>query len=163
MSAKTIDSFGSRATLSVRGNLYCYCSLVQAERNGLQNISSLPFSLKVLAENLLRFEDGRSVTAPDMTALSDWVRDRRSTREIAFRPARVLMQDFTGVPAVVDLAAMREAMKMLGSDPGKINPLIPVDLVCDHSVIVDEFGTSQAFARNAHIDLFLDQQGSMSC
>ena len=152
MSSKTLDTFRSRATLRVAGNSYDYYSLAQAERNGLKNVSSLPFSLKVLLENLLRFEDGRSVTADDARALSDWVRDRRSTREIAFRPARVLMQDFTGVPAVVDLAAMRDAMQVLGGDPRKINPLIPVDLVVDHSVIVDEFGTSRAFARNVELE-----------
>ncbi len=152
MSSKIPDTFHSRATLRVGDNAYGYCSLAQAERNGLQDISLLPFSLKVLLENLLRFEDGRSVTADDARALSDWVRDRRSAREIAFRPARVLMQDFTGVPAVVDLAAMRDAMHVLGGDPRKINPLIPVDLVCDHSVIVDEFGTPQAFARNVELE-----------
>ena len=152
MSSKIPDTFHSRATLRVGGNAYGYCSLARAERNGLQDISLLPFSLKVLLENLLRFEDGRSVTADDARALSDWVRDRRSAREIAFRPARVLMQDFTGVPAVVDLAAMRDAMHVLGGDPRKINPLIPVDLVCDHSVIVDEFGTPQAFARNVELE-----------
>ena len=152
MSSKIPDTFHSRATLRVGGNAYGYFSLARAERNGLQDISLLPFSLKVLLENLLRFEDGRSVTADDARALSDWVRDRRSAREIAFRPARVLMQDFTGVPAVVDLAAMRDAMHVLGGDPRKINPLIPVDLVCDHSVIVDEFGTPQAFARNVELE-----------
>jgi aconitate hydratase len=152
MSFKTLDSFSCRSTLCVGDSSYRYYSLPQAEQNGLKNILSLPFSLKVLLENLLRCEDGRSVTADDARALSDWVRDRRSTREIAFRPARVLMQDFTGVPAVVDLAAMREAMQMLGGDPRKINPLIPVDLVCDHSVIVDEFGTPQAFSRNVELE-----------
>jgi aconitate hydratase len=152
MSFKPLDTFGCRSTLCVGDSSYCYYSLPQAERNGLKNISSLPFSLKVLLENLLRFEDGRSVTADDARALSHWVQERRSTREIAFRPARVLMQDFTGVPAVVDLAAMREAMQMLGGDPHKINPLVPVDLVCDHSVIVDEFGTPHAFARNVELE-----------
>jgi aconitate hydratase len=152
MSFKTLDSFSCRSTLCVGDSSYRYYALPQAERNGLKNVLSLPFSLKVLLENLLRCEDGRSVTADDARALSDWLRDRRSTREIAFRPARVLMQDFTGVPAVVDLAAMREAMQMLGGDPRKINPLIPVDLVCDHSVIVDEFGTPQAFSRNVELE-----------
>jgi aconitate hydratase len=152
MSSQTLDSFHSHATLRVGANSYAYYSLPRAERNGLKDISLLPFSLKVLLENLLRFEDGRSVRADDARALSEWVRDRRSTREIAFRPARVLMQDFTGVPAVVDLAAMRDAMLVLGGDPRKINPLIPVDLVCDHSVIVDEFGTRQAFARNVELE-----------
>ncbi len=152
MSSKTLDTFHSRATLRPGSNRYGYYSLAQAQRNGLKDISLLPFSLKVLLENLLRFEDGRSVTADDARALSDWVRDRRSTREIAFRPARVLMQDFTGVPAVVDLAAMRDAMQVLGGDPRKINPLIPVDLVCDHSVVVDEFGTPRSLARNVELE-----------
>ena len=100
----------------------------------------LPFALKVLLENLLRHEDGRTVTADDISAMAAWLTTRTSEREIAFRPARVLMQDFTGVPAVVDLAAMRDAMLHLGGDPERINPLVPVDLVIDHSVIVDEFG-----------------------
>ena len=110
---------------------------------------ALPFSLKVLLENLLRHEDGRTVTSDDIQAMADWLTKRASSdREIAFRPARVLMQDFTGVPAVVDLAAMRDAMKALGGDPEKINPLAPVDLVIDHSVMVDYFGTPSAFKQN---------------
>ena len=113
---------------------YAYYSLPTAEKNGLKGISRLPFSMKVLLENLLRNEDGRSVTKEDIQAVAQWLKTKTSEREIAFRPARVLMQDFTGVPAVVDLAAMRDAMKMLGGDPKKINPLVPVDLVCDHSV-----------------------------
>ena len=105
--------------------------------------------MKVLLENLLRHEDGRSVTKADIEAVAAWLVDKGTAdKEIGFRPARVLMQDFTGVPAVVDLAAMRDGMKALGGDPQKINPLVPVDLVIDHSVIVDEFGTPQAFARN---------------
>jgi aconitate hydratase len=114
----------------------------------LDGIARLPYSLKILLENLLRFEDGRSVTAEDITAIAGWLAERRSTREIAFRPARVLMQDFTGVPAVVDLAAMRDAMAALGGDPSRINPLVPVDLVIDHSVMVDQFGTPRSFAAN---------------
>ena len=113
---------------------------------------SCPFSLKVLIENLLRFEDGRSVKADDIRAVVEWLKDKTSTREIAYRPARVLMQDFTGVPAVVDLAAMRDAMKSLGGDPSKINPLVPVDLVIDHSVQVDYFGTADAFKKNVEIE-----------
>ena len=103
--------------------------------------SRLPFSMKVLLENLLRFEDGETVTRDDLQAMVDWLKERRINREIQYRPARVLMQDFTGVPAVVDLAAMRDAMAQLGGDPQKINPLVPVHLVIDHSVMVDEFGT----------------------
>ena len=120
----------------------------KAEARGLDGISRLPFSLKVLLENLLRHEDGRSVTADDIRAVADWLKDRRSDREIAFRPARVLMQDFTGVPAVVDLAAMRDAVTTLGGDPHAINPLAPVDLVIDHSVMVDAFGNGAAFQFN---------------
>src|SRR4029450_12750666 len=105
-------------------------------------------SMKVLLENLLRHEDGRTVKKDDILAIARWLKNKSSDHEIAFRPARVLMQDFTGVPAVVDLAAMRDAMKMLGGDPAKINPLVPVDLVIDHSVIVNFFGTAAAFKQN---------------
>jgi len=146
--ATSKDSFNCRRTLDVDGQSYDYFSLVDAEQNGLAGISRLPFSLKVLLENLLRHEDGSTVTADDIRACADWLKERRSDREIAYRPARVLMQDFTGVPAVVDLAAMRDAMAHLGGDPRKINPLVPVDLVIDHSVMVDYFGTNDAFARN---------------
>ena len=140
----SLDSFKCRKKLKVGTKTYVYYSLKDAEKNGLAGISSLPFSLKVLLENLLRFEDGRSVTKEDILAVAEWLTTKgKSEREIAFRPARVLMQDFTGVPAVVDLAAMRDAMKQLGGDPEKINPLVPVDLVIDHSVIVDEFGTPE--------------------
>ncbi|MCC6597633.1 MAG: aconitate hydratase AcnA [Alphaproteobacteria bacterium] len=141
------DSLQTRKTLNVEGEAYDYFSL-KAAAEKIGDISRLPYTLKVLLENLLRFEDGRSVSVEDVRALADWQKDRRSDHEIAYRPARVLMQDFTGVPAVVDLAAMREAMKALGSDPQKINPLVPVDLVIDHSVMVDEFGTPQAFQAN---------------
>ena len=144
----SLDSFKCRRTLKVDGAKYDYFSLREAEANGLEGISSLPFSLKVLLENLLRHEDGRSVTADDIRAMAGWLKERKSDREIAFRPARVLMQDFTGVPAVVDLAAMRDAMAKLGGDPCKINPLAPVDLVIDHSVMVDAFGSAQAFQIN---------------
>ncbi len=134
------------------GKTYVYYSLVEAEKNGLAGVSRLPFSLKVLLENLLRHEDGRTVTAEDIKAVVEWLGPKTSTQEIAFRPARVLMQDFTGVPAVVDLAAMRDAMVALGGDPSKINPLVPVDLVIDHSVIVDEFGNARAFGRNVELE-----------
>ena len=144
----SLDSFKCRRTLKVDGEKYDYFSLKEAEANGLEGISSLPFSLKVLLENLLRHEDGRTVTADDIRAMALWLDDNKSDREIAFRPARVLMQDFTGVPAVVDLAAMRDAMAHLGGDPKKINPLAPVDLVIDHSVMVDAFGSTQAFQIN---------------
>ena len=144
----SLDSFKCRRTLKVDGDKYDYFSLKEAEANGLEGISSLPFSLKVLLENLLRHEDGRTVTADDIRAMALWLNDKKSDREIAFRPARVLMQDFTGVPAVVDLAAMRDAMAHLGGDPNKINPLAPVDLVIDHSVMVDAFGSEGAFQIN---------------
>ena len=133
--------------LTVGGQSYDYFSLPAAAEH-LGDISRLPFSLKVLLENLLRFEDGKTVTVADIEALGAWLEARRSDREIAYRPARVLMQDFTGVPAVVDLAAMRAAMTDLGGDPRRINPLSPVDLVIDHSVMVDHFGSAQSFQRN---------------
>ena len=142
------DSFNCRRTLEAGGKIYDYFSLPEAEKNGLDGISSLPFSLKVLLENLLRHEDGSSVTADDIRACATWLKTKSSNQEIAFRPARVLMQDFTGVPAVVDLAAMRDAMMTMGGDPSKINPLVPVDLVIDHSVMVDFFGTGDAFKLN---------------
>jgi aconitate hydratase len=148
----SLDTFKCRKTLKVGARTYEYFSLPEAEKNGLSGSSRLPISLKVLIENLLRHEDGRSVTADDVHAVVDWLKDRTSTREIAYRPARVLMQDFTGVPAVVDLAAMRDAMKALGGDPSKINPLVPVDLVIDHSVQVDFFGSPDAFKKNVEIE-----------
>ena len=144
----SLDSFKCRKTLKVGPKTYAYYSLPAAEKHGLAGISRLPFSMKVLLENLLRYEDGKSVTKDDIGAVADWLKNRRSDREIAFRPARVLMQDFTGVPAVVDLAAMRDAMKTLGGDPEKINPLVAVDLVIDHSVIVNFFGSASAFKKN---------------
>ena len=145
----SLDSFKSRKSITAGGKTYAYYSLKTAEKNGLAGISKLPFSMKVLLENLLRHEDGRSVKKDDIKAVAHWLRDKGAEeREIAFRPARVLMQDFTGVPAVVDLAAMRDAMVALGGDPKKINPLVPVDLVIDHSVIVDEFGNARAFKHN---------------
>jgi len=145
----SLDSFRCLSTLTSGGKTYVYYSLPVAEQNGLKGISRLPFSMKVLLENLLRHEDARSVTKADIEAVAAWLVDKGTAdKEIGFRPARVLMQDFTGVPAVVDLAAMRDGMMALGGDPQKINPLVPVDLVIDHSVIVDEFGSPQAFARN---------------
>ncbi|WP_119165225.1 aconitate hydratase AcnA [Algihabitans albus] len=150
------DSLNTRRQLTVGGKSYDYYSLAEAEAQ-IGDISRLPFSLKVLLENLLRYEDGQSVTVDDVKALVQWVADRRSDKEIAYRPARVLMQDFTGVPAVVDLAAMREAMTKLGGDPEKINPLSPVDLVIDHSVMVDAFGGPGSFAKN--VDLEFQRNG----
>jgi aconitate hydratase len=149
----SLDSFKCRKKLKVGAKTYVYHSLKDAEKNGLAGASRLPFSLKVLLENLLRFEDGRTVTKEDISAVVEWLSTKgKSEREIAFRPARVLMQDFTGVPAVVDLAAMRDAMKSLGGDPKKINPLVPVDLVIDHSVIVDEFGTPKSLKQNVALE-----------
>ncbi len=152
MSMQSLDSFKCLKSVKVGNKSYQYFSLKAAERNGLDGISQLPFSLKVLLENLLRHEDGRSVNADDIRAMAKWLKSRKSTREIAFRPARVLMQDFTGVPAVVDLAAMRDAMQALGGNPKKINPLAPVDLVIDHSVMVDFFGTGKAFKQNVNME-----------
>ena len=145
------DSLKTRKTLTVDGKEYDYFSLAEAAKT-LGDITRLPYSLKVLLENLLRFEDGKSVSVDDVKAMGQWLKDKRSDREIAFRPARVLMQDFTGVPAVVDLAAMRDAMVALGGDPQKINPLANVDLVIDHSVMVDTFGTSHSFKDNVKIE-----------
>ncbi len=142
------DSFKSKKSLKVGAKTYTYYSLKAAEKNGLTGISRLPYSMKVLLENLLRHEDGRSVTKDDIQSVADWLIAKKSDREIAFRPARVLMQDFTGVPAVVDLAAMRDAMTTLGGRPEMINPLAPVDLVIDHSVMVDYFGSKDAFKKN---------------
>ncbi|MCA0400842.1 MAG: aconitate hydratase AcnA [Proteobacteria bacterium] len=155
----SLDSFKCRKKLEVQGKTpsetktYTYFSLLEAEKNGLKGVSKLPYSMKVLLENLLRHEDGRSVTKADIEAVSAWLENKGKTeKEIGFRPARVLMQDFTGVPAVVDLAAMRDGMEALGGDPNKINPLVPVDLVIDHSVIVDEFGSPKAFDRNVELE-----------
>jgi len=145
----SLDSFKSKKTLAVGSKNYVYFSLDEAEKNGLDGISKLPFSLKVLMENLLRFEDGRSVTADDIRAIAAWLSDKgKAGQEIAYRPARVLMQDFTGVPAVVDLAAMRDATVSLGGPASAINPQVPVDLVIDHSVMVDYFGRGNSFLRN---------------
>ena len=141
------DTLKTRKTLTVDGKSYAYYSLKEAEKE-LGDLSRLPVSLRILLENLLRNEDGKSVTVDDIKAFPKWLENAHSTQEIAFRPARVLMQDFTGVPAVVDLAAMREAMGSLNADPEKINPVNSVDLIIDHSVMVDEFGTPTAFQHN---------------
>jgi len=154
----SLDSFKCQKTLKVGAKTYVYYSLPTAEKNGLKGISRLPYSMKVLLENMLRNEDGRTVTKADIEAFSKWARKKTLEHEIAFRPARVLMQDFTGVPAVVDLAAMRNAMKSLGGDAEKINPLVPVDLVIDHSVIVNFFGDNKAFAKNVQEEYKQNQE-----
>lgn len=146
------DSLGTLSTLEVKGKTYHYYSLPEAAKK-LGDIKKLPTSLKVLLENLLRFEDGETVNKDDLHAMVDWLKERKSSREIGYRPARVLMQDFTGVPAVVDLAAMRDAVAKAGLQPDKINPLSAVDLVIDHSVMVDKFGTPDAFERNVEIEM----------
>ena len=146
------DTMKTRRSLTAAGKSYDYYSLEAMAEAGHPEIRTLPFSLKVLLENLLRYEDGRSVTVDDVKAMAEWLVERKSTREIAYRPARVLMQDFTGVPAVVDLAAMRDAMVAMGGDPEKINPLSPVDLVIDHSVMVDSAGGVDSFKKNVQIE-----------
>ncbi|HEY5719554.1 MAG TPA: aconitate hydratase AcnA, partial [Gammaproteobacteria bacterium] len=148
----SLDTFRTLSTLSVGDADYRYYSLEAASRV-LGDLSRLPVTLKILLENLLRHEDGQSVTGSDLRAVTAWLARRRSDHEIAFRPARVLMQDFTGVPAVVDLAAMRDAMVALGGDPQRINPLAPVDLVIDHSVMVDHFGSAGAFRDNVALEM----------
>ncbi len=143
------DTAGTRKTLTAAGKTVSYYSIAAAERAGLGDFSRLPAALRVVLENMLRFEDGRTVTTDDIKAFSDWaMQGGRNPREIAYRPARVLMQDFTGVPAVVDLAAMRDGIRTLGGTPQQINPLNPVDLVIDHSVMIDEFGNPRAFRVN---------------
>jgi aconitate hydratase len=152
MAQKYVDSFGARKALKVGGESYDIFRLDQLEKAGFKNVARLPVSLKVLLENLLRQEDNHHVNKADIEALANWDPKAKPDKEIAFMPARVLMQDLTGVPAVVDLAAMREAMKRLGGDPKKINPLVPVDLVIDHSVQVDFFGSADAFHKNSEIE-----------
>ncbi len=148
----SLDSLKTLKTLQVADRAYHYFSLTEAASQ-LGDLQRLPMSLKVLLENLLRWEDGKTVTGDDLRALAGWLQERRSDREIQYRPARVLMQDFTGVPAVVDLAAMRAAMAKAGGDPQRINPLSPVDLVIDHSVMVDRYATAEAFEQNVDIEM----------
>jgi aconitate hydratase len=148
----SIDSLGTLKTLQIDDKTYHYFSLPEAAKS-LGDLDKLPMSLKVLLENLLRWEDNKTVTGTDLKAIAAWLKERQSDREIQYRPARVLMQDFTGVPAVVDLAAMRAAMAKAGGDPQRINPLSPVDLVIDHSVMVDKFGTTGAFEQNVDIEM----------
>ncbi|MEM9126380.1 MAG: aconitase family protein, partial [Pseudomonadota bacterium] len=144
------DTANTRRSLSVNGKTISYYSIPAAQEAGLGDFSKLPAALKVVLENMLRFEDtGFSVSVDDIRAFGTWAENGgKNPREIAYRPARVLMQDFTGVPAVVDLAAMRDGIKSLGGDAQKINPLNPVDLVIDHSVMIDEFGNPRAFQMN---------------
>ena len=149
-----MNSFGARSILSVSGRDYEIFRLDAVDGP----VERLPFSLKILLENLLRSEDGKTVTEDDIDALANWNATTNLNREIAFRPARVLMQDFTGVPAIVDLAAMREAMSELGGDPDQINPLQPAELVIDHSVQVDQFGSSRAFALNSELEYMRNRE-----
>ena len=143
------DTAKTRKTLTVGDQSIAYYSIPAAEAAGLGTFSKLPAALKVVLENMLRFEDGKTVSVDDIKAFSDWADNGgKGDRELAYRPARVLMQDFTGVPAVVDLAAMRDGIKALGGDAQKINPLNPVDLVIDHSVMIDYFGNPRAFQMN---------------
>jgi aconitate hydratase len=151
MTATGHDRLATRRTLTVDGKSYDYFS-IEAASARIGDVSRLPFSMKVLLENLLRFEDDFTVKVADVEAIAAWLKNPSSDHEIQYRPARVLMQDFTGVPCVVDLAAMRDAMTKLGGDPQKINPLVPVDLVIDHSVMVDEFGTPKAFEQNVELE-----------
>src|SRR5688500_7078186 len=152
MAQKYVDSFGTRQVLKVGSESYDIFRLDRLEKAGFKNVPRLPVSLKVLLENLLRQEDNHHVNKVDIEGLANWDAKGKQEKEIAFMPARVLMQDLTGVPAVVDLAVMREAMKRLGGDPKKINPLAPVDLVIDHSVQVDYFGTPEAFHKNSQLE-----------
>ncbi len=146
------DSFKTKKTLKIGKKTYTYYSLKHAEKNGLKNVSSLPYSIKVLLENLIRHEDDKTVLKSDILEFQKWKKQRKIAKEINFRPARVLMQDFTGVPAVVDLASMRSAIKDKKGDPKKINPLSPVDLVIDHSVMVDKFGSASAHKTNVDLE-----------
>src|SRR5262245_20786152 len=148
-----MNTFKSQSTLKVGNQEFDYFSLENAEKGGAGSLGTLPFSLKVMLENLLRFEDGSTVVPDDIRALAVGARTQPTEKEIAFRPARVLMQDFTGVPAIVDLATMRDVIERMGGDPKKINPLQQVDLVIDHSVQVEQFGTTSAFAFNADREL----------
>jgi aconitate hydratase len=149
----SLDTFSSSEILTVGSRVYCIYALDAVERAGFGPLADLPRTLKILLENLLRSEDGDTVTRDDILALADWTRERSSDKEIAFRPGRVLMQDFTGVPAVADLAAMRDAVAVAGGDPQSINPLIPVDLVIDHSVQVDSYGSADSFRINVEREM----------
>src|SRR5438067_9369617 len=152
-----MDSFGSRSTLRVGGKDYDIYRIDALDKQGIST-KHLPYSLRILLENLLRTEDGRTVTRNEIRALASWNGKSKPDREIAFTPSRVLLQDFTGVPAVVDLGAMRDAMKRLGGNPALINPLQPAELVIDHSVQVDEFGNARAFAMNAELEFLRNKE-----
>ena len=154
----TVNSFGSRTAFAVGGRTYQMFSLPALQRAGFPEIARLPFSLKILLENLLRHEDGRFVKAADVEALARWDVKSTAQKEISFAPARVLLQDFTGVPAVVDLAAMRDGIARLGGDPNKVNPLQPVELVIDHSVQVDYFGSADAYSMNVEREYERNQE-----
>jgi len=143
-----INSFKSKKTIKINGKDYVIYSLIEAEKNGLKDINKLPKSLKVLLENLLRYEDNNTVDKTQINAIQNWLKTKTSDTEIAYRPARVLMQDYTGIPAVADLAAMRDAVKSKNKDPKKINPLSQVDLVIDHSVMVDNYANKDSFDLN---------------
>ena len=142
------DTLNTRRTLEAGGRSYDYFSVPEAAKSLGEPTHRLPVSLKILLENVLRFENGASYTVGDARAIAEWAREGRSTREVPFRPARILMQDFTGVPGVVDLAAMRDGIIKLGGQPGQVNPLIQVDLVIDHSVMVDYSGTTDSLHKN---------------
>ena len=146
------NSFKALKTININDRTYKYYSINEAEKNGLTGVSKLPKSLKVLLENLLRYEDDMSVTKNQIEAIKNWLKEKKSSTEIAYRPARVLLQDYTGIPAVADLAAMREAVKKKNKDPNTINPLSTVDLVIDHSVQVDKFANADSFKKNVDIE-----------
>jgi aconitate hydratase len=146
------NSYSSLSKILINNKEYKYYSLKEAEKNGLEGISNLPKSLKVLLENLLRYEDDLSVNKNQIDSIKEWLKSKKSNTEIAYRPARVLLQDYTGIPAVADLAAMREAVKDKNKDPNTINPLSAVDLVIDHSVQVDQSAKSESFEKNVDIE-----------
>jgi aconitate hydratase len=155
-----MNSFASRATLTSGNQTYLIYRLQALAERGF-NLSRLPFSLKILLENLLRREDGESVTAAEIEFLANWEAKAEPSREIAYMPARVLMQDFTGVPAVVDLAAMRDAIRDLGGDPRRVNPLVPAELVIDHSVQVDEYGAAGALDANTFLEFHRNRSATL--
>src|SRR5580765_3610276 len=155
---RSADSFGTRTALSTGAGTVTIYSLIALEKRGFPNIPRLPYSLRILLENLMRNEDGRFVKQADIEALANWDVKSKAPREISFMPARVLLQDFTGVPCVVDLAAMRDGIVRLGGDPNRVNPLQPVELVIDHSVQVDYFGQANAFQLNAELEFARNQE-----
>ena len=146
------NSYNSLKSMNINGVNYKYNSLLEAEKNGLEGISKLPKSLKIILENLLRFEDEKTVKKNQIDEFKNWLKNKKSSKEIAYRPTRVLLQDYTGIPAVAVLAAMREAVKEKNKDPNKINPLSNVDLVIDHSVQVDKFANKDSLEKNVEIE-----------